>query len=233
MAAKQSSQLTEDMKEPKISSSELQTLKAGTPGSNNIILPGCKILLITFADSPGVDVSHMEFSNRYSGSVMVFAKYREQQPGGNIKFQWKKLVAKTLMPNPHYAAGAESKFVLKSTEFVTEPKDICALKFILQQPSVHFTEFAIDNLKVYSTNHSEVPSDLLTEWITKRADKDSPKHNSSATIRDFPPLDKVSSTLQRMWALGKKKNSIGLTIDSIQPKRFDKDGCYDINLLTY
>lgn len=217
------------MNEAKISSTILQTLKAGTPGSNHILMPGCKIMLVTFASASGVDVNYIEFCNRYTGTVVISAKHRIHQPGGNIKFEWKRLLTKTLMPNPHHASGAESKFVIKSSELMTEPKSISALRFVLQQPSVNFTEFAIENLKVVSSEPSTNSSDSLTQWLLKGSDGDIKKHTTA--IRDFPHLEKVSLGLQRMWALGKKSNSIAY--DSNQPRRFDIDGCYDINLLTY
>lgn len=216
-------------KEVKITKS-LQALRAGTPGSNNLVLNGCKLLTITFSDA-AVNISHIEFCNRYTESVTIAAKFKVQQPpsSGGVKFEWKNLLVKKLMPNSHYATGAESKLNIKSTEFLHDPNDVCSLRIVLRQPSVQFTEFSIENFKVYKSDEAESPSDSLTQWLLTKQKEDSITHTNS--IRELPPLEKVALQLQRMWALG--KNTSRLRKSSVQPIRFDKDGCYDINLLSY
>ena len=224
-------QMGMDRKELPMSSLVIQTLRAGTPGSNNLVIPGCKILSATFSDSTKVNISSIEFCNRYTASIVISAKFRieQQSASSNFQFEWKKLVTKTLMPNPHYATAAESTFSIGAADFLVDAKNICALMIVLYQPSVHFTEFSIDNLKVFVPNPAKNSSDSLTQWILRKADSDVQKRTTA--IRDFPSLDKVSLALQKMWALGKKADSVRQ--NSAQPTRFDIDGCYDINLLTY
>ncbi|XP_067946478.1 nicolin-1-like [Watersipora subatra] len=221
-----------ELKEAAIASTSLQTIKASTSGSNNVILLGCKILTVNFSDSSAVDVQRVEFVNKYTGYVVISAKFKIQlssETGSTFKFEWKKVSTKKLMPNPHYATGAESKFVINADELVGEVKNICSLKFVLHQPSVQFTEFSIEGVKVFTPNQFASPSDSLTQWVLKSNATDSSKRSNA--IQDFPRIDQVSLALQKMWAFGKKTSNI--TNSLTQPKRFDKDGCYDINLLAY
>lgn len=212
----------------------IQSLKVGTPGSNNLILSGCKLVSINFPDSVPVTVSSIEFSNKYTGTITISGKQKIQQStvgGEGFKFQWRTLLKKKLMPNPHYATGAESRFVVKSSEFFNEASELCGLKFVLQQPSVQFTDFSIEDISVYQPDLDAVSSDSLTKWILSKQEDQPSKPTDRDSVKDFPPLEEVSSLLQKMWALGKKASDIGGS--SAQPPRFDKAGCYDINLLSY
>lgn len=225
-----------NQKEVRTSQKLLQTLRVGTPGISNVVLCGCKLMTLTFPDSASIELMSIAFTNRYTGTLVITAKCKTSQPSSgeegskNIKFEWKKILSKKLMPYPHHATGAESKFILNKADFLCEPAGIVALKFTLHQPSVQFTEFGLDNLCIYKPDVSNKSSDALTKWLNEQQDTDtaSNKHNS---IKDMPSLDKISQVLQKMWALGKKASD--LDHQGVNPNRFDKDGCYDINLLAY
>jgi len=213
----------------------IKSVKVGILGSNNIVLNGCKLLDITFSDNDQslVNISAIEFTNRYTGTVVISGKYKVLQSPSNtdsFRLEWRKLITKRLMPKYHYVTGAESRFLIRSTEFLTDAADICALRIVLQQPSVQFSDFSIENLKVYTENASKKLPDSVAKLLTIKCG-DSSNHLSQ-TYKDFPPsVEKVSSLLQRMWSLGKKCHDLNHT--NIHIQRFDKDGCYDINLLSY
>lgn len=223
-----------NQKEVRTSQKLLHTLRVGTPGISNVVLCGCKLMTLTFPDNASIELTSLSFTNRYTGTIIITAKCKISQPASSeegsksYKFEWKKIVSKKLMPYPHYATGAESKFVLNKSDFLCEPAGIVALKFTLHQPSVQFTEFGIENLCIYKADTLKPPSDALTKWLNQQQESVSSKHNS---IKDMPSLDKISQVLQKMWALGKK--AADLDHQGVDPNRFDKDGCYDINLLAY
>lgn len=223
-----------NQKEVRTSQKVLNTLRVGTPGIHNMVLSGCKLMTLTFPDSASIDVTSISFVNKYTGTLTVTAKFKVSQKNSegesSFKFEWKKLASKRLMPHPHFATGAESKFTLNKTDFLHEPVGICALKFTLHQPSVQFTEFSIENLAIFRLDKSKQHTDSLSEWITQQENGGATvsKHNA---IKDLPPIDKISQVLQRMWALGKKASDLDHT--AVDPNRFDKDGCYDISLLAY
>lgn len=206
-------------------------LKVGTSHSNNFNPSGCRSYVVTFSDVGSVNVAAITFTNRYCGILTVAARYKleTENSGESFKFVWKCLIdSKKLMPHFHYSTGAEGNFIFRSSEFLHEAKDVSSLKFVLQQPSVQFTEFSIENIKVFSEDLQDSRTVALPAWLTTGHSSEKQDKSDDHGL----PVDAISQSLQKMWALAQKTHDMSKN-DKVKPARFDKDGLYEINLLSY
>lgn len=204
-------------------------LKVGASHNNSFALSGCRSVVVTFSEMGSVNIAAITFTNRYCGIVTVAAKYKEEtaNSGESFRFVWKCLIdSKRLMPHSHYTSGAENNFIFRSSEFLHEAQDVSSLKLILQQPSVQFTDFSIENIKVFSEEPQDSNAVSLPAWLTTKHSEKQDKSTNEFSV------DEISQTLQKMWALAQKTHSIREN-SKVKPERFDKDGCYEINLLSY
>lgn len=205
-------------------------IKIGNTRPNGFVANGCKLLTLSFLDSASVDIAAITFTNKFTGLITITGKYKiaTENTGESFKFVWKRIVvSKKLMPNPHFTSGAESSFIIRSSEFLADAKGVSSIKILLQQPSVHYTDFGIENLKLYCEDPSE-NSNTLPSWLTSSESKST----HSVALKGLPPVDQISQLLQSMWALGKKAENLKQK-EKVNVDRFDKDGCYDISLLAY
>lgn len=206
-------------------------LKVGASHNSNFSLSGCRSYAITFSDNGSVSVAAITFTNRYCGILTIAARYKveTENSGESFKFVWKPLIdSKKLMPHFHYSTGAESSFIFRSSQFLHEAKDVSSLKFVLQQPSVQFTEFSIENIKVFSEDVESNQRISLPSWLTTEQSGEKQDKSDSHGL----PVDAISQSLQKMWALARKTHDMSKN-DKVKPARFDKDGLYEINLLSY
>lgn len=207
-------------------------LKVSTPHGTNQSLNGCKSITVSFSDAAAANIAAISFTNRYCGILTIAARYKieTEHSGESFKFAWKRLVdCKKLMPHPHFSTGAESSFIIRSSEFLNEAKHVSSLKFVLQQPSVQFTEFNIEDIKVYSEDSRDCRKTSLPEWLVSKTQSE--KKPNTVAANGFS-VDSISQTMQKMWALARKSQHMNEG-EKVRPERFDKDGFYEINLLSY
>jgi len=204
-----------------------QSVKVAT--AHDFLLDGCKIFTVAFEES-AVNIGTISFTNRYTGLLTITARFKVSGPnsGESFTFVWKKLLhQKQLMPQPHSATGAESPVKIQASDLLWESNGICAMNIILQQPSVQFKDFGIDNLRILSQAETASVSQELPKWLTEE------KSTANLTLpKGGPTVEEVAQLLQTMWSLGQKMVQLGKNANPT-PTRFDKDGCYDINLLAY
>uniref|UniRef100_A0A0B6ZZT0 Nicolin-1 n=1 Tax=Arion vulgaris TaxID=1028688 RepID=A0A0B6ZZT0_9EUPU len=130
-----------------------------------------------------------------------------------------------LMPDPHTETGAQDTFCLTKMHFQCDMSNVVSVRFILQQPSPLWKDFKLEELKLFrpsnGTQACSLPACILEDLNEKSEKKE---------LEGVPEIDVLSSGLQQLWALAEEavsnqtKQSLG---------RYDVDGCYDINLLSY
>ncbi|XP_020615631.1 nicolin-1-like [Orbicella faveolata] len=142
--------------------------------------------------------------------------------------RWKTAIKNyTLMPHPHFETGSQDCFMLFTCANQTDepPPQVIMLRLILRQPSPHWSNFSIDEIKCFP--HSTVSSPLLKRCLQNNDCYD-PFGIKSPQNR--PNSAGVASNIQELWAMtqevktSKQRATVG---------RFDVDRSYDINLLSY
>lgn len=117
-----------------------------------------------------------------------------------------------LMPKPHCEQGSQRSYTIQSDKFLCEAHNVMALRFILQQPSHCWVTFGIRDIKCIPEEQVEVEqNDKLKE------DEQS---------RDASRISSQIDLLTRM--------TVGLMTRGDQDVgRFDVNGSYELNLLSY
>lgn len=102
--------------------------------------------------------------------------------------------------------------------------NILALKFILQQPSPVWLDFSITDVKLYKNIRTPYQNNLFSKWMKEEENKnDNPKKLDLDVAA-------ISSTMQQMWALTQQISNVKCDTSL---GRYEIDGIYDINLLTW
>ncbi|GAA6106941.1 nicolin-1 [Tachysurus ichikawai] len=106
----------------------------------------------------------------------------------------------------------------------TEPDKVITVRLILRQPSSVWLSFKVQDIKIYSSADEESERDVPS-WLATITPAEEPLDS-----KGLPDPDTVSSSIQHMWALTEIMQS---SQTSASIGRFDVDGCYDVNLLSY
>ncbi|XP_063400163.1 nicolin-1-like isoform X3 [Mytilus trossulus] len=198
---------------------------------------GCRVIDINFPNITNPEssnpisvsicerVGEIHFKNSYTAFITVKAKFKAQAENGEVggDAKWKTCVRRfRLMPNPHMEEGSQDYFCLGKKHFMNELSNIIQLRVILQQPSPVWKDFRIEELKLYrSAEMNKTPA--LPSWLIE----DSGKSKKSDSV---PNLEAISSSLQHLWALAEE---VGAKQTERALGRYEVDGCYEINLLSY
>ncbi|CAC5415809.1 nicolin-1-like isoform X3 [Mytilus californianus] len=198
---------------------------------------GCRVIDINFPNISNPEssnpisvsicerVGEIHFKNSYTAFITVRAKFKAQAENGEVggDAKWKTCVRRfRLMPNPHMEEGSQDYFCLGKKHFMNELSNITQLRVILQQPSPVWKDFRIEELKLYrSAEMNKTPA--LPSWLIE----DSGKSKKSDSV---PNLEAISSSLQHLWALAEE---VGAKQTERALGRYEVDGCYEINLLSY
>uniref|UniRef100_A0A7N4NX31 Nicolin 1, tubulin polyglutamylase complex subunit n=1 Tax=Sarcophilus harrisii TaxID=9305 RepID=A0A7N4NX31_SARHA len=103
-------------------------------------------------------------------------------------------------------------------KWITCLRDYCLM------PNPHNEEGAQDYVSLYK---HQSPSSAFTKWLSHPAPYEQP---ALLLQQALPDPDKVSSEVQQMWML---TEMIRANRTTARIGRFDVDGCYDLNLLSY
>ncbi|XP_053377523.1 nicolin-1-like isoform X3 [Mercenaria mercenaria] len=170
-------------------------------------------------------VGEIHFKNSYTAYLTVKAKCRIQDSKDGNEMRWRTCVKKMkLMSSPHVEAGAQDYFVITRKHMQFELVNVSALRIILQQPSSVWKEFKIEDLKIYRSSESGRPNPLPA-WLT-----DTPNKSGKKKVEGVTNLEALSSTLQQLWALSEE---VAAQQTNRALGRYEVDGCYEINLLSY
>ncbi|KAL4226348.1 nicolin 1 [Mactra antiquata] len=186
---------------------------------------GCRIIDVSLSNIINPEVGEIHFKNSYTAYLTVKAKCRIVDAKDGNEIRWRTCVKKMkLMPNPHVEAGAQDYFVITRKNMLFELINVSALRIILQQPSPVWKEFKIEDLKIFRSSESNRPNPLPA-WLT-----DSPSKSGKKKIEGVTNLESLSSVLQQLWALSEE---VAAQQTNRALGRYEVDGCYEINLLSY
>ncbi|XP_010221648.1 PREDICTED: nicolin-1 [Tinamus guttatus] len=160
------------------------------------------------------------FRNFYT----AFLSVRVQRAQGPRK--WLTCVSDyRLMASPHTEEGAQDYFSLLRHQMLCDVDQVTAVRFILRQPSPVWLHFTIEELQIYPPSQKSPQKDFPS-WLSQLA----PPEQPAVLHRELPDPEKVSAEAQQMWVL---TEVIRARQAAARIGRFDVDGCYDINLLSY
>ncbi|XP_032221336.2 nicolin-1 isoform X1 [Nematostella vectensis] len=183
---------------------------------------GCAVVDVLFPGTDTVNIDRISFKNNYCSSVEI----RMKVYGPDSNEVWKQCIKKTkLMPEPHYEAGSQSYFEFTARDMCMPTDKVIMIRIILRQSSPHWANFGIDDLKCFP------PSSLTSSpsWLSLQQDTDSVQGNKQFH-QALPDPTQVSQSMQQMWAM---MEEIKASQTDRLIGRFDVDGSYDINLLSY
>ncbi|XP_040125638.1 nicolin-1 isoform X3 [Ictidomys tridecemlineatus] len=110
-------------------------------------------------------------------------------------------------------------------EMLCDMTRVLELRLILRQPSPLWLSFTVEELQIYQQGPKS-PSMTFPKWLSHPV----PCEQPIPLPEGLPDPSRVSSEVQQMWAL---TEMIRASHTSTRIGRFDVDGCYDLNLLSY
>ncbi|XP_062979427.1 nicolin-1 [Elgaria multicarinata webbii] len=188
---------------------------------------GVVVIDVVLPHSQAVDLQEIVFKNYYTAFLTLRVQRRSPADGGNESpSKWVTCLRNfCLMPNPHTEEGSQEYFSLSRHQMLCDVDRVAALRFILRQPSPVWLHFTIEELQLFPGGQKS-PQKGFPAWLSHPSPQERP-----ANLHDeLPDADKVSSEVQQMWVLTEM-------LQASQPAarigRFDVDGSYDLNLLSY
>ncbi|XP_068688014.1 nicolin-1-like [Montipora foliosa] len=185
---------------------------------------GVSVVDIIFPGSHAVNVGKLTFKNCYTASITVKLKLRDDMSNET----WTSVVKNLkLMPHPHFETGSQEHFTIFIQDVITPSSNdqVIMLRLILKQPSPHWYNFGIEEVKCFPLNNKR--NAVVPGWLQSI---ESPNQSVVKSPQNCPSPDGVASKIQQLWALLQQLKS---SESEVAIGRFDIDGSYDINLLSY
>lgn len=196
-------------------------LKIGDSANDNF-KSGVAVVDVIFPGNNSVELGKLTFKNCYTASITIKLKILN----GEGNETWITAVKNyTLMPHPHFETGSQDRFSISISDITKSSSEVIMLRLILKQPSPHWNSFGIDEVQCYPP--AITSSALVPDWLQSVACHSQVGIKSSPNC---PNSDNVASNIQHLWAeIHELKSAKHDTVIG----RFDIDGNYDINLLSY
>ncbi|XP_030829033.1 nicolin-1 [Strongylocentrotus purpuratus] len=188
---------------------------------------GVSVVDITFPNFEFVDIGDITFKNNYTGFISI--KLRSNKDGNQGDPKWLTCIKLTqLMPDVHCDVSSQDYYTFTRDQMLVLPDKVTALRLVLQQPSTVWANFGVDNVTITEYNEERVTIPPMVEWLEKHQHKlaQTPRSDSKSLM----PVDEIAAGLQRLWALTAKVQE-NQTESALG--RFDVDGSYEVNLLSY
>ncbi|XP_027556574.1 nicolin-1 [Neopelma chrysocephalum] len=167
-------------------------------------------------------VQEIVFRNFYT----AFLSVRVQRPGPGGSRRWVTCLRDLcLMPCPHTEEGSQDYFCLHRQQMLCDVDQVTAMRFILRQPSPVWLHFTIEELQIFPPGQKSPQKDFPS-WLSQLT----PPEQPASLHGELPDPEKVSTEVQQMWVL---TEVIRARQAAARIGRFDVDGCYDVNLLSY
>ncbi|XP_053509475.1 nicolin-1 [Ictalurus furcatus] len=174
--------------------------------------------------STPVSIQEISFKNYYTAYLTVRV-LKNEEGSDESPAQWFTCMRNyRLMSSPHTEGGSQDYFSIYRQQMLTEPDNVINVRLILRQPSSVWLNFNIEDIKIFSLADEESEGDVPS-WLSAITPAEEP-----LDLNGLPDPDSVSSSIQHMWALTEIMQS---SQTSASIGRFDVDGCYDVNLLSY
>ena len=119
------------------------------PDSGSIRTPsGCQVIDVHMHSPTTESIQYITFQNYYTYSVTI--KFQTRPVLGKRQSGWKTCVKDLkLMPNCHCEQGSQGGVILSEKQFLNSLDGVTQLRIILKQPSPHWREFGIRNLRCF------------------------------------------------------------------------------------
>ncbi|XP_053455842.1 nicolin-1 isoform X2 [Nycticebus coucang] len=168
--------------------------------------PGVLVIDVSFPSVAPFQLQEIMFKNYYTAFLSIRVR---QHTSMHTPAKWVTCLRNyCLMPDPHSEEGAQ--------EYVSLFK---------HQPSPLWLSFTVEELQIYQQGPKS-PSMTFPKWLSHPV----PCEQPVPLLEGLPDPSRVSSEVQQMWAL---TEMIRASHTSARIGRFDVDGCYDLNLLSY
>eukprot|EP00057_Strongylocentrotus_purpuratus_P021173 XP_011675647.1 PREDICTED: nicolin-1 [Strongylocentrotus purpuratus] len=185
---------------------------------------GVSVVDITFPNFEFVDIGDITFKNNYTGFISI--KLRSNKDGNQGDPKWLTCIKLTqLMPDVHCDVSSQDYYTFTRDQMLVLPDKVTALRLVLQQPSTVWANFGVDNVTITEYNEERVTIPPMVGMARK-----TPTQIGSDTSVSLMPVDEIAAGLQRLWALTAKVQE-NQTESALG--RFDVDGSYEVNLLSY
>ncbi|ESO84393.1 hypothetical protein LOTGIDRAFT_236344 [Lottia gigantea] len=190
---------------------------------------GCKMFDVTFPNIINPEIGEICFQNFYVAQLTIRAKFRSADLNGQTgTLKWRTCVRKMqLMPNAHTEDGSHDYFTLNRKHFNFDIVNLSTLRFILHQPSPVWKDFKLEDIRFYRSPQVS-KSTGLPYWLTEEQTEEKAKDKQK--LQGLPDLDMLSANLQALWSMAEEVSDNQSTVPL---GRYEVDGCYDINLLSY
>ncbi|XP_005987066.1 nicolin-1 [Latimeria chalumnae] len=189
--------------------------------------PGVFVIDVNFPQDKQVNLQEITFKNYYTAFLTIRIQKREYSTDcseGSLK--WMTCVRnQCLMPDPHTEQRSQDYFSIFRHQMLCEPDNVVTVRLVLRQPSPVWMVFTLEDIRV-SQCGEESSEKVLLPWLSHLSSLERPMNLHDCV----PDPEKVSMEVQQMWMLTEvmRANQTAARVG-----RFDVDGCYDINLLSY
>ncbi|XP_051060334.1 nicolin-1 isoform X2 [Phodopus roborovskii] len=183
--------------------------------------PGVLVVDVTFPNvAPFEEIT---FKNYYTAFLSIRVRHHTTL---HTPSKWVTCLRDyCLMPDPHSEEGAQEYVSLFKHQMLCDMTRVLELRLILRQPSPLWLSFTVEELQIYQQGPKS-PSLTFPKWLSHPVSNEQP----APRLEGLPDPSRVSSEVQQMWAL---TEMIRASHTSTRIGRFDVDGCYDLNLLSY
>ncbi|XP_042195712.1 nicolin-1 isoform X2 [Callorhinchus milii] len=113
----------------------------------------------------------------------------------------------------------------RGINMLCEPNGVTAMRLILRQPSPVWLSFSVEDIKLYECDQDNLQRGNGS-WLSHLTPLERPLNLNVG----LPDPEAVASSVQHMWLLTEMVRN---TPTCTRVGRFDVDGSYDINLLSY
>ncbi|XP_078399945.1 nicolin-1-like isoform X1 [Cetorhinus maximus] len=187
--------------------------------------PGVFVIEVTFPRERVVNLQAITFKNYYTAFLTIRLQRRATAESDRRLLKWKTCIRnKCLMPNPHTENGSQDYFSIYRDQMLFEPDEVTTVRLILRQPSPVWLNFTIEDIKMYERDNDK--DKVQGPWLSQLTPLERPLN-----LRDgLPDPEVVASNVQQMWVLTEMVRNNPTTN---RVGRFDVDGSYNVNLLSY
>ncbi|XP_019403058.1 PREDICTED: nicolin-1 [Crocodylus porosus] len=189
--------------------------------------PGVAVIDVVFPQAGAVGLQEIVFKNFYTAFLTIRVQRRSPADmAGEGPRKWVTCLRNyCLMPNPHTEEGSQDYFSVFRHQMLCDVDEVMAIRMILRQPSPVWLHFTIEELQIYPRGQ-ESPQKDFQSWLSHLTSQEQPENLHGG----LPNPEKVSAEVQQMWVL---TEMIHANRAAARIGRFDVDGCYDVNLLSY
>ncbi|XP_076801301.1 nicolin-1-like [Clavelina lepadiformis] len=196
---------------------------------------GCAVIELSLPNMGSVDIGKITFVNNYTAHLSIKMKVHETTKVGKSHLSWKTGIHKlVLMPNAHCEEGSQGYFTLYPKDFFRPPLLVSSLRFVLYQPSPSWKTFSLEEIYVYPAVAKDSQAPSIPRWLLRdfeeMATTNDTKPRDQVQSEGLPDLDDLSVKMQQLWMITQNTNE---SVPNVDLGRFDVDGCYEINLLSY